>query len=190
MIKLKLIDAKPLSNELIHAFYKNLEEQTEELKGSESSTVTTRRKFLQYSLLGAIGMGLSFGTERAKAGGGDDYYYDNPINGLNRNFEILPELVFVNQRYLTPEESARGRIRVSNPTNNYHSGQMELELISSEDLRYSQKTYLSYEIPAFTQAIYEFEDGPLAVAIRDILVRVLVSNEYGSTESKELILFA
>jgi len=189
MIKLKLIDAKPLSNELIDAFYKNLEEQKEELKGSELDSTTTRRKFLQYSLLGAIGIGLSFGTERAKAGG-DDYYYDNPCKGLNRNFEILPELVLVNQKYLTPEESARGRIRVSNPTNNYHSGQMELELISSEDLRYSQKTYLSYDIPAFTQAIYEFEDGPLAVAIRDIFVRVLVSNEYGSTESKELVLFA
>ena len=67
---------------------------------------------------------------------------------------------------------------------------MELELISSEDLRYSKSSYMSYSLPPFTKAIFEFIDGPLASAIRDVLVHVQVSNEYGSTQSRDLVLFA
>ena len=67
---------------------------------------------------------------------------------------------------------------------------MELELMSSEDLRYSQSSSLRYSLPPFTEAIFEFIDGPLASALRDVLVYVQVSNEYGSTQSRDLILFA
>ena len=158
------------------------------LEQKESETIVTRRNFLKYSALGAIAVGFSFSTERAEAGGGggNNCY----IKDWNNNFKIVPELVLVNQKYLRANESTRGRITVTNPTNSYHSSYMELELMSSEDLRYSQSSSLSYSLPPFTEAIFEFIDGPLASALRDVLVYVQVSNEYGSTQSRDLVLFA
>jgi len=189
-MELKLVESRPLSQELIDNFYIHLEEQqkNEDRINNKSKSTVTRRKVLQYSALGIVALGLSICTEKANAGGGaiDDYY----IEGRNDNFEIVPELVLVNQRYLRAEEPARGRITVINPTDNYHSSSMKLELVSSEDLRYSKSSYMSYSLPPFTKAIFEFIDGPLALAIRDALVHVQVSNEYGSTNSRDLVLFA
>lgn len=190
-MKLKLVESRPLSQELIDEFYNHLEEQQNNearvasSKDNQSEIEVTRRKFLQYSALGAVALGLSFSTEKAEAGG-DGYY----TKGGSRNFEILPELVIVNQEYLRAEESTRGKITITNPTNTYHSSYMELELLSSEDLRYSKSEYMNYSIPPFTTAIFEFIDGPLASAIRDVFVHLQASNEYGSTQSRDLVLFA
>jgi len=193
-MELKLIESQPLSQELIDEFYNHLEAQQSDKarvassKDNKSETEVTRRKFLQYSALGAIALGLSFTTEKAEAGsgGGDDYY----MRGRNNNFRVVPELVLVNQNHLSSDESTRGRITITNPTNNYHHSYMELELLSSEDLRYSKSEYMSYSIPPFTTAIFEFMDGPLASAIRDVLVYLQASNQYGSTQSRDLVLFA
>ena len=196
-MELKLIDAKPLSNELIDAFYKQLEEQEftnsikeeqkEELEYNESNTIITRRKFLQYSALGAVGLGLSLGTERAEAGGDDSYY--NPVKG-GRNFIVRPKKIIINQNYLRAGEPAHGKIIVSNETNHREYNQMVLKPISSRSLKDSNTAYCEYEVPSFTELIFSFWNGPWAIPYRRTRINILGANQYARKRSRGLFLYA
>ena len=196
-MELKLIDAKPLSNELIDAFYKHIEEQEftnsiaeeqkEELEYNESNTIITRRKFLQYSALGAIGLGLSLGTEVAQAGG--DNYYRKQVTKSMPSF-IRPKRVRVSQPYLRRYEPAKGEITILNQTDNYIENRMKLKLVSSRRLKQSGNAYADYEIPSFTENTYTFEDGPWGIARRNTRVNVCASNNHGRKRSQGLFLYA
>lgn len=179
-MELKLVDSKPFSNERIDAFYKLLEaqekdiERLEELEYNESKTIITRRKFLQYSTLGAIGLGLGLSTEKAEA------WY--PL--------IIPIAVVVFQRFLRADEPACGRVTIENQTNNYVQNDLQLKLISSRDIRYKKDAYRTVGIPAFTEEVYEFANGPSATPRRNTSIRVRAKNSDGRRNSKRIRLHA
>lgn len=194
-MELKLVDAKPLSNELIDAFYQNLEQQqkdaerVEELEYNASKTIVTRRKFLQYTgALGAVGLGLSLGMQRAEAGGLHSWEIEEQRR--EENFIIRPKKVIVDQDYLRAGEPAQGRIIVSNETNEREYNKMVLRPIASRSLRDSKNAYCHYEVPSFTELVFEFFNGPWAIPYRKTKINILASNEYARKKSRGLTLYA
>ena len=178
-MELKLVDSKPLSNEIIDSFYQRLEQQQldaerqEELEYNESGIIT-RRKFLQYSALGAVGLGLGLSTEEAEA---------NPMI-------IIPTLLSIFQAILRANEPAEGRITIINNTNINKTGNMKLKLLCSRDLKSKRNTKAFYSIPKFTEQTFEFENGPSGVARRDTKVCVQASNRNGRARQRGIILRA
>ena len=192
-MELKVVDIKPFSNERIDAFYLNLEQQAknaervEELEYNESKTIITRRNFLQYSALGAIGLGLSLGTQRAEAGGPQPW--EKGYRGTN--FMIRPKKIIIDQYSLRAGEPAKGRIIVSNETDKTEYNQMILKPISYRSLKETKESYCEYKAPSFAEIIYEFFNGPWAIGYRKRTpINILASNEYAKKRSRRLFLYA
>ena len=185
-MELKLIKSEPLSQKLIDEFYSHLEQK-------ESETVVTRRNFLKYSALGAIALGFSFSTERAEAGGNNNYVKGFKSKGFKSNCRfnnVIPQSVYVNQQYLNSGEATSGDITVTNNTDQYMSDELELTLISSRDLRYSTTKYYSYNIPPFTRKTYSFNNGPSASTSRTTKVCLCASNQHARSNSRNFTLYA
>jgi len=187
-MELKLIDAKPFSNERIDAFYLHLEQQAknaervEELKYNESKTIITRRNFLQYSALGAVGLGLALGTQTAEAGG-DSWEREEYI--------VRPKKIIVDQYSLRAGEPANGKIIVSNETNKTEYNQMVLKPISRRSLRETKKAYCEYKIPPFVELVFEFFNGPWAIGYgTKVPINILGLNQYARKSSRRLFLYA
>ena len=187
-MELKLIDVKPFTNERIDAFYKHLEQQAknvervEELEYNESKTIITRRKFLQYSALGAVGVGLSLGTQQAEAGGSHSW---------EEEYIVRPKKIIINQYSLRAGEPANGRIIVSNETDETEYNKMVLKPISTRSLKKTQKAYCEYKVPSFAEVIFEFFNGPWAIGYRRRTpINILASNQYARKRSRGLFLYA
>ena len=169
-MKLELIDSIPLSNEIIDSFYKNLEQQQkdaerlEELEYNESKTIITRRKFMQYSALGAVGLGLGLSTEKAEAG----------------LFPLIPLGISLLGAYLRAQEASKGTIVIINENNVPKKDQIELELVSSEPINTSS-VYANYNVPKFRKNTYRYKDGPRADTHKDALACLQASNRNGSS---------
>lgn len=187
-MELKVVDIKPFSNERIDAFYLNLEQQekdverVKELEYNESKTIITRRNFLQYSALGAVGLGLSLGTQRAEAGG-DDWDFEEYI--------VRPKKIIIDQYSLKAGEPAKGKIIVSNETDKREYNQMVLKPISYRSLKETKESYCEYQIPSFAEVIFEFFNGPWAIGYRRRTpINILASNQYAKKRSRGLFLYA
>jgi len=178
-MKLELIDSIPLSNEIIDSFYKNLEQQQknaerlEELEYNKSKTIITRRKFMQYSALGAVGLGLGLSTEKAEAG----------------LLPLLPIAIFLLGTYLRAREASKGDIIIYNTNSEPKKDLIKLELVSSEPIDTSP-VYGEYNVPKFTKNTYRYKNGPRADTDKDALVSLHASNRRGSIQSSEFWLRA
>ena len=169
-MKLELVDSVPLSNEIIDSFYKNLEQQQkdaerlEELEYNESKTIITRRKFMQYSALSAVGLGLGLSTEKAEAG----------------ILPLIPLGLLLLGTYLRAQQASVGNIIIVNPNNTPKKDIIELELVSSEPID-SSSVYAGYNVPAHHKNKYRYKDGPRADTNKDILAYLQASNGHGSS---------
>lgn len=169
-MQLELIDSQPLSNQVIDAFYKNLEQQQkdaerlEELEYNKSKTIITRRKFMQYSALGAVGLGLGLSTEKAEAG----------------LFPLIPLGLFLLGTYLRAQQASKGDIIIVNENNTCKKDIIKLELISSEPID-SSSVYANYNVPPLHRNRYRYKDGPRADTIKNILAHLQASNRHGNS---------
>jgi len=177
-MKLELIDSIPLSNEIIDSFYKNLEQQQknaerlEELEYNKSKTIITRRKFMQYSALGAVGLGLGLSTEKAEA-----------------FWPIVPSVIWLITAYLKANEPADGKVIIVNNTYTTKSSEIKLELESSEPIDSNYKT-AKYEVPAGRRNIYRYRNGPSAYVKKDTRAHIVASNEYARVKSGHFMIHA
>ena len=177
-MKLKLVDSKPLSDEIIASLYKRIEQQTsnedkqEDFQYNESGIIT-RRKFLKYSALGAIGLGLGLSTEKAEA---------NPL--------LIPLAIMLFKELLHAGERANGHITIINQTKYYKSSQMKLRLVGSRRIQ-SNAEYANYDVPAFTENTYEIINGPKAYATQTTThARLEASNWQGKERSSRFTIQA
>jgi len=183
-MQFELIDSKPLSNEYIDSFYKQIEQQQkdaerlEELEYNESGIIT-RRKFLQYSALGAVGLGLGLSTEKSEA------WAIPPIVPIL----IVPVGLLLLREWFRSRDPIKGSIVIENKGNQDKSNTMELELLSSVDIR-TRPRHASYYVPAFKRNTYRIKNGPNARVKRDTRVYARASNEHGSTTSGSFIIEA
>ena len=181
-MQFELIDSKPLSNEYIDSFYKKLEQQQkdaerlEELEYNESGIIT-RRKFLQYSALGAVGLGLGLSTEKSEA-------WHPIIPAL-----IIPVGLFLLREWYRSRHPVKGTIVIENQADRDKHNTMKLELLSSVDIRTSPR-YASYNVPAFKRNTYRIKNAPNARVRRDTEVYAKASNNHGSTTSGSFIIQA
>ena len=177
-MELKLVDSKPLSNEIIDNFYKHLEQQSkdaervEELEYNESKTIITRRKFLKYSTVGAVALGLGLSTEKTEAW--------NPL--------IIPIAILVFQKILRANEPACGLVKIHNQTNVHVQNTLQLKLLSRKNIRSQKTKYKTVGIPAFSEEVYEFINGPSAIPKRNTIVHARAKNRYGRKKSKGIYL--
>ena len=171
-MKLELIDSTPLSNEIIDSFYKNLElqqkdaERLEELEYNKSKTIITRRKFMQYSALGAVGLGLGLSTEKAEA-----------VPWLA---PLIPIGLYLLSTYLRAQESSRGNITIYNTNDVPKKDMIELELVSSEPID-SSSVYANYNVPKFRKNTYRYSNGPKAYTNEDVKAHLCASNSKGNS---------
>jgi len=178
-MELKLVDSKPVSNEIIDSFYQRLEQQQldaerqEELEYNESGIIT-RRKFLQYSALGAVGLGLGLSTEEAEA---------------NYLYLLLPVLWLAREVYRSYHPLS-GEITVINKTDKNISNQMILTVKKTRDIREVTAAKAKYYAPAFQEVTYHFENGPYAVARKNTKAYACASNNKGNSSNKGFYLNA
>ena len=166
-MELKLVDSKPLSNEVIDAFYNRLEKQQidaeRELEYNESGIIT-RRKFLQYSALGAVGLGLGFSTEEAEA---------NPFLAL------LPIGFWLAREIYRSYQPLCGTVVIRNETNLGKSGRMVMKVRKTRHISHATSETANYYVPAQSERTFDFSNGAYAVARRDTNAKVTLSNKRG-----------
>lgn len=178
-MELKLVDSKPLSNEIIDSFYQRLEQQQidaerqEELEYNEAGIIT-RRKFLQYSALGAVGLGLGLSTEEAEA---------------NYLYLLLPALYLAKAIYQSYHPLS-GDIIIINKTDKDISNKMTMTVKKTRDIRKVTYKQATYSVPAFQEVTYSFENGPYAVAKRNTKASAYASNNKGNSSRKGFYLNA
>ena len=169
-MELKLVDSKPLSNEIIDSFYQRLEQQQldaerqEELEYNESGIIT-RRKFLQYSALGAVGLGLGFSTEEAEA---------HPFLAL------LPVGFWLAREIYRSYQPLCGTVVIRNETKLGKSGRMVMNIKKTRSIRHTVSDSATYYVPAESERTFEFSNGAYAIARRDTNAKVTLSNKRGS----------
>ena len=171
-MELKLVESKPLSNEIIDSFYQRIEKQQleaerqEELEYNESGIIT-RRKFLQYSALGAIGLGLGLSTEEAEA---------NPL------FALLPIGFWLAREIYRSYQPLSGTVLIRNETNRPITNTMVMTVRKTRSIKKVHKAYGRYTVPAFSESTVDFENGAYAVARRDTRACGYVRNRKGSSK--------
>jgi hypothetical protein len=186
-MELKIIDSRQVPSEVIESFATKMEDfyKSNELYDyNNSKSIITRRKFLQYSAVGSLGLAFPFLTTKeveanpllwrwllALISGGIELYGNTIKSGV----------------------PVSGKGTLQNLTNETVEGQLVININARRqiDKKYiikNQPRYAKIRLNPYEEIDFDFENGPVATARRDSSVYVSMKTKNDKKNSNNVTL--